>query len=368
MKRSLFIMLLPAIAALAACGSEISTPATPPGQPPITAVVQTVQPEPISEHYTTTGTLIADERVDIAARVMGFIHTIHVKEGQRVTKGQLLLTIDPTETQTQVSEAQARQSQAQARYAEAEADYQRFKALFEQQLVAIDHFRKIELAYRLAGQELHAAQSLADRSQVQLDYTSIRAPVSGIVVGKYKEAGDMATPGTPLLTVENTRQIMVRTYVKEDRIRDITLGDNVELEVEAARLHGHGTVTQVVPSGDPVTFSYLVKITPESTTGLSPGMFARVIFTTGSSAALTIPQTALVHRADLTGVYSIDRDNIAHYRMVRTGRSIDDRIEVLSGITAGDRIIVHSTLPIHSGDRIEAQPPASKSMPAAAGR
>lgn len=346
------------LAATAACSPGRENPA-PPAAEPVAAELLTVAPEEIRETYTTTGTLVADDRVEIASRLMGYIRDIKVREGSPVKEGQLLLTIDPTEIEAQRAEAEARVSQARARSVEAQADYERYKTLFAQKLVAANTFTKAELEQQLAEEELRAALATLDRVKVQLQYAEIRSPVSGVVVEKLRRTGDLANPGAAILTIENPRNIVLETYIREDQLRHVQPGDEVAVAVDAVGLHTTGVVTQVVPSGDAATHSYLVKATLRELSGARSGMFARSAFTTGTKWTVLVPDAALVKRADLPGVYIVDRDDVAHFRMVRSGRRLDGRTEIIAGLSGGERIVLAADAPLRTGDRVTEKPAAA---------
>lgn len=341
------------MASIAACGSEDTSPVTQRGAT-VAAQLFDVEPQRIEETYTTTGDLIADDRVEIASRLMGFIREFKVREGGTVTQGQLLLTIDPTEIEAQLNEAEARVAQARARVEETRADYERFKTLAEQRLVADNVFTKAELEYQLAQQELRAALATLERIKVQLKYAEIRSPVSGVVVEKHRQAGDITTPGATILTIENPDNIVLRTFIREDHLRHVQTGDEIAITVDAVGLKTRGVITRLVPSGDPATHSYLVKATLNRLDGARSGMFARAEFTTGAKWGVLIPAAALVDRADLPGVYLVDDEGVAHFRMVRTGRRFDERVEILSGLEGGERIVMQADSPVRTGDRVVA--------------
>ncbi|MFQ5487688.1 MAG: efflux RND transporter periplasmic adaptor subunit, partial [Gammaproteobacteria bacterium] len=294
----------------------------------------------------------ADDRVEIASRLIGFIRDLRVREGSKVKKGQLLLTIDPTEIEAQLSEAQARLAQAKARVNEIEADFKRYKRLFEQHLIPASQYQKSELALQVAREDLRVAQANLHRVEVQFQYAKIRSPVDGVVVEKLKQAGDIATPGAPILTIENPDNIVLRTFIREDHVRSIQVGDRLTITVDAAQLRTIGTVTQVVPAGDPATHSYLVKATLEDARSVRIGMFARAEFLIGSKWGILVPAEAIVSRADLPGIYIVDEDGVAHFRMLRTGRRLDGQVEILAGLKGGERIVLRAEAPVHSGDRI----------------
>lgn len=346
---------------LTACTAEDRDTAEP-AAAVIRAETLVVAPEQIGETYTTTGTLVADDRVEIASRLMGYIRDIKVREGSQVKQGQLLLTIDPTEIEAQRAEAEARVSQARARGAEARADLERYKALFEQKLVAANTYTKAELEHQVAQEELRAALATLDRVKVQIQYADVRSPVDGVVVERRRRAGDLASPGATILTVENPSNIVLETYIREDQLRHVQPGDEVAVSVDAVGLRTTGVITRVVPSGDPATHSYLVKASLHALDGARSGMFARSEFTTGTKWTLLVPDAALVKRADLPGVYIVDRDGIARFRMVRAGRHLDGRTEIIAGLDGGERIVLDADTPVRTGDRVEERPvPAAES-------
>ncbi|MCC6208508.1 MAG: efflux RND transporter periplasmic adaptor subunit [Gammaproteobacteria bacterium] len=357
-----FLATLPMIPLLlTGCTADHDT-ATLPAAATIQAETLVVTPEQIGETYTTTGTLVADDRVEIASRLMGYIRDIKVREGSQVKQGQLLLTIDPTEIEAQRAEAEARVSQARARSVEARADFERYKTLFEQKLVAANTYTKAELENQVAEEELRAALATLDRVKVQIQYAEIRSPVSGVVVEKLRRTGDLANPGAVILTVENPSNIVLDTYIREDQLRHVQPGDELAVSVDAVGLRTTGVVTQVVPSGDAATHSYLVKASLHELNGARSGMFARSEFTTGTKWTVLVPDAALVNRADLPGVYIVDREGIARFRMVRVGRHIDGRTEIISGLAGGERIVIASDAPVRTGDRVADKPaPAAES-------
>jgi len=348
--RSLTSLMLIPVLLVAACSER--PPESTETSSTVTAQVLEIKRGDIREDYSTTGTLIADDRIDIASRIIGLIRQVNVQEGSRVKKDQLLITIDPTEMQAQLAEAEARLAQSKARLVDAKSDLKRYQSLYNEKVISVDRFRKAELALQLAEGENQAAEASLERIQVQMQYASIRSPVGGVVVARHKQAGDIATPGTPLLTIENPDNVVVRTFVKEQHIQHIRIGDSTAVEIEAADMKSPGIITKIVPSADPGTHSYLVKIALVEKGNARTGMFARVNFKIGHSSGILIPTSAVTSRADLNGVYIIDSDNIAHYRLVRLGRQFTNSVEILTGLKDGDRIIGTAPQRIHSGDTI----------------
>ena len=324
-------------------------------QAPVTSVNATVvriDLVPIPETYITTGTLVANERVDIAARVIGQIQNLTVREGDSVTKGQRLLTVDPVEIQNRLNEALARLAEARAQAEEAKADLERHEKLVKQKAVSERAVEQVRLRYDVTQETVRAAEAAVKQVRTQLEYTDIRSPVSGSVVAKHKRSGDMATPGAAILTIEDPTNIEVETFIKESYVNEVKVGDSVQVTIDALHRQLPGTVTQVVQSGDPGTYRYLVKVALGDTNGLRAGMFARVDFVVGEKSGIAIPADAIVMRADIPGVYLVDDNGIAHFRMVRTGRQWLKQIEIVAGLTAGDHIVVSKPTAVHTGDRV----------------
>lgn len=333
--------------------------------PPVASQVLTINQQEITETYNTSGTLIADDRVEIASRLMGYIRDLKVREGSAVKKGDLLLTIDPTEIEAQLAEAKARSAQARARAEQAQQDYNRFKTLYEKRLIPLNQFQDAEVALQVAREEMRVSRANEKRIRVQLQYAEIKSPVDGVVVKKYKQAGDITTPGAPILTIDNPDNIVLETFIKEDHIKQVQVGDRISVTVDAAHLKTSATITQVVSSGDPRTHSYLVKAALDETKGARIGMFARAEFAIGYKWGILIPAEAIVTRADIPGVYVVDEKDVAHFRMLRLGRQMDGQYEVLAGLTGGERIVLASDAPVYSGTPIIATDVSESGMPAA---
>lgn len=351
---TLGMVLLVSLLPLTACDKHDQQSASQPARN-VTAQLHTVAYEDVTESYTTSGTFISDERVEIASRISGFIRELPVREGQQVKKGQAIVTIDPTEVQTSISEAEARLAQANRRATEAEAEYQRHKNLFEQKLVAEQLFRKVELQYQLAQEDLRVAQGALSQARSQLMYARITSPVTGVVVERFKQGGDLTTPGATILVVEDPARIVLRTYINETYVQYIKAGDAVGVSLDKQKSQLKGIVTHVVPSADPATHSYMVKIVVEDISQVRVGMFARIEFDMGHKQVITVPERAISMRADIPGVYVVDEQGVAHFRMIRTARQFDDRIEVISGINTGDRIVVSAEPAVRTGDKVSGQ-------------
>jgi len=312
---------------------------------------------------SVAGTVRAATVSPLAAKVMGNVVAVHVREGDRVRAGQLLVEIDDREARTQgdraragrnaveraIDGASAAVAAAEASASLAAANLQRFAALRERGSVSVAELDEARARSAVAAAELDRArrareQFVAQRAEASAaaaqaglfaDYTKVRAPIDGIVSARFVDPGAQAAPGMPLLTVEDDRAARVDTSAPEDlAVRE---GDAVTIEAAGRRIGAR--VTRVVSALDPAARSALVKIDLPPGAGLRSGTFANVLFTSGARRAISIPAAALQQRGALAGVFVVGRDGIARLRLVTAGDGAGDRVEILSGLDAGETIV-----------------------------
>lgn len=287
------------------------------------------------------GAVVPDEQAQIASRLMGFIHDLNVKEGDHVKKGQLLFTVDPTDVKSQIAQAEAAYRQAKAALDDALADYERFKKLYKEASVSKQQFDKVRLQYQVAQQNLAAAKAAFDQARAQLKYAHVKAPFDGVVVKKMAANGDLAAPGKPVLIIENLETMSVQTDVAEDLYARLRIGDEATMWIDGVDHPVKGVIYTMVSAADPKTRTHTVKLSlPKDLKNINSGTFVRVSFKVGERQAMMIPAQAMVVRAGITGVFVVDSDNRAHFRMIRPGRRIGDSIEVQAGLSLGERIVV----------------------------
>ncbi|MCM2314471.1 MAG: efflux RND transporter periplasmic adaptor subunit, partial [Thermoanaerobaculia bacterium] len=192
----------------------------------------------------------------------------------------------------------------------------------------------------------------SDSAAAMLSWTRITSPIDGVVTAKSAEVGMQAMPGMPLLTVESTSGYRVDTTVDESRIGAIRQGSTASVAVDATGAVIEGTIAHVSPALDPGSRSYVVKVSLPPAEGLASGMSARARFKVGEAKAITVPKNALVAQGQLTGVWGVDDDGIARLRFIQAGRTLGDRIEVLSGLGDGDRFVSTVTPAIREGVKV----------------
>ncbi len=342
--------------ALAGCGPQESGPAQAKVRD-MPARTETVAVDKTAVYHSAPASVVAEERVELASRLMGHIRAIAVTEGQAVSRGQLLFSVDPVDVQGQVEQARLAVQLAEDAWKDSKADLERYTNLFREEVVSRQQVEKIQLAHAAAASRLAQARAGLHTASGQLRYATVTSPIAGVVTRKLADVGDMATPGQPVLVVETTGKLQAETQVPEAVFKGLRLGERVAVAVDGRAEPIEGRIARLSPSADPVSRTFPVKL-DLSGPGLRSGAFARVLFPIGEREALTVPAAAVIDRAGIAGVFVAGADSLARFRMLRTGEVRDGRVEVLSGLSAGERVVVEGAERLESGDRIVA--PASR--------
>lgn len=316
----------------------------------VEAQALTLRLSAIHLYDATPGTIVSEQQVQIASRLMGYIRDMTVREGDTVKAGQLLFTIDPSDIEGQVSQARAGLAQAEASLADAKSDFERFSNLYKDESIPKQQYDKIKLQYSVAQSQASAARAGLDTAQSQLRYAQVRAPIDGVITQKMASKGDLATPGRPVLAVENQQKLMVQTSVSDETYSYLKPGGIAIVEVAGQEYKG--TITRLVSAADAMSHTHLVKLDVTGAKGLTSGAFARVRFDVGSRQGISVPKSAILQRAGITGVFVVDGEGIARYRMIRIGSDSDGMVGIEAGLNPGEKIVVTNASELDSGDRV----------------
>ncbi|MFH1021496.1 MAG: efflux RND transporter periplasmic adaptor subunit [Pseudomonadota bacterium] len=286
----------------------------------------TVTGQPAQQQNEVAGTVEALQRATIGAKISGPIEEMPVSLGLAVKKGALLARIS-------AGEITARLSQAETQLAQAQRNYAREKRLLEKDASTRETVTSLEEASRLAEAGLREARAMRD-------YTRITAPFTGIITQKMANAGDLATPGMPLLVLENSEQLQVVAAAPEGLALKIKKGDPLTVTVPAAEFSRSGTVTEISPATDTASRTALVKIRIAGGSALRPGQYARVALPGGAGGnTFLIPETALLRFGQMERIF-ITRNNTAQLRLVRSGEHREGLVEILAGLKGGEQVVV----------------------------
>jgi multidrug efflux pump subunit AcrA (membrane-fusion protein) len=354
-------------------------PSTGPAIPvPVMAVSKQIQPVV----YNAVGTVKARLSATVSSKMMGVIQTIEVKEGDEVKDGDLLVVLDERQVSAQLSQAQAAlseaqkaevgaisaQSAAEAGAQRAQLSYQRNRTMLAGGAITQETFETVEADYKQAQAALTQAQAMVaaaryrvKQAQAAVDAATVAqkdarvlAPFDGKVTAKLADTGALAVPGTPLLTLEREGGYRVDLVVPETYIQSVRTGQAVEIWIPAiGNTPVAGTVDVIIPSADQGSRSFIVQVGVSDTDALRSGMFARVPLAIGEQQTMRIPESAVVRQGQLTGVFIVDEKNTARFRLIRTGRTYVDQVEVISGIKAGTRLVTKTAPQLTNGSAVE---------------
>jgi RND family efflux transporter MFP subunit len=347
------LTLLVSSLGLAGCGSEDKSAAQTPAAQTIEAPLAQVELGSIPMTAVMPGTVVSDQKAQISSRLMGYIKDLNVKEGQQVSRGELLFSIDSSDIKSQIAQANSAYQQAQAALNDAKLDYDRFSKLFKEDSVSKQQLDKVRLQYSVAQENLSAAKSGLDQARAQLNYANVRAPFDGIVVQKMADAGALASPGQPIVVLENLQSVSVQTEVAGDLYAVLRAGDEAVVRLDGMEQPVVGTIYTLVGAANPKTRTHTVKLSLPQLTHVNTGTFARVSFTRGERQALMVPKTAVIKRAGIEGVFVV-RDGKAYFAMVRTGMALNGQIEIQAGLDLGEQIVVGNQQSLLNGDRVTA--------------
>jgi RND family efflux transporter MFP subunit len=205
-----------------------------------------------------------------------------------------------------------------------------------------------------ASARLKQAKAALSAARVNRKDSVIKAPGDGIITAKMVDKGDLAKPGTPLLTLETTHGFCVDVVLPETYVDYVRPQQKVSVEVPALKTGLlEGNICTIVPSADVRSRSFIVKIKLPIDRKVKSGLFARAQIPVGQSKKLLIAKNGVVTRGQLTGLYLVDSENIAHFRLIRTGKTFGDSVEVLSGLKEGARYVVEPPPKLSDGARVE---------------
>ena len=326
---------------------------------PIVVKVNLVQADGENPFVTASGKVQAVNSAELSTRMMGFVNKVHVDVGDKVRKGQLLVSINNADLQAKRAQANASITEATAAFNSAQKDYNRFKNLFADNSVSQKEMDDMTARFERAKARLEVAKQMKNEVNSQFAYSNITAPFSGVVTSKNIDAGDMANPGMPLISVETPGKFEVVAMVPENEITQIKSGIKVNVIINSIDQTLKGTVMEVSTSAKNTGGQYLVKIALEKTdVNILSGMFATVQFPiakTTQTDRILIPMDAIITRGQLSGVYTVSQNNTALLRWLRLGRPFGDEVEVLSGLSADESYIVSSEGKLFNGARVSVQ-------------
>ena len=362
MKKTITILTISTFLFLS-CGKEKKETAAN-NEPAIAVKVNGISADTNGEFVTASGKIEAENSANVSTRMMGYVTKVNVKVGQKVSAGQLIVSINNSDLQAKKAQVDASILQATAGYNNAKKDYERFTALFNQQSASQKELDDMTSRFEMAKAGLEGARQMRNEVMAQFSYSNITAPFSGEVTNTFVKEGDMANPGMPLVSIEGASHLQVTAMVSESDISFIKNGMSVKVLVKSLNQEVAGKVSEVSGSAKNTGGQYLVKINlTNPTKEVLSGMFANVQFpianrpksTSVASDKVLVPESALVRQGQLIGIYTIANGNTALLRWLRVGKSFGNQVEVLSGLSANEQYIISADGKLYNGAKISIQ-------------
>ena len=348
-------LLLPLLAL--ACGRSPGAHEAAPLSVRVAEVVESRVPRGVP----AVGAVEPIRRASPASKLMGSVVAASFEEGARVDSGQVLLRIDDRDLAARRAQLEARLAEAQVLLADAETNLTRMQTLDSERAIAGIQLEQAETGRTRASAGLEVARAALRELDANASYGTVTAPFAGEIVRKNVQVGDVAAPGVPLFVLENLSRIRIVASVGEAAAARLRVGARVPVEIEAALVRTVGVVEAVVPaSRPPVTGFHVNVVLSRPSQAVISGMTATVLVPSddpdvGAGTRLLVPRNALVRRGQMTGVFLVD-GTTARLRWVRAGLEEDDAVEVLSGLKAGDRVVVGAGDSLTDGQRITVGP------------
>jgi len=352
--------------------------------PPVAVTLTSAHEEKLDALYRASGTVRGRTTAVLTSKTTGYVRSVDVRPGDHVTVGQVLAVLEANDSAASVRRARAGFDQSMESRSEAEnglraaqaalriakSTQERVAALYANHTISQQEYDESDAKLRgavaqeeMAKARVRGSSSRIDQAkaeigeaQATLDYARITAPFAGQVIERRIDPGNLASPGMPLLVVEQDGKLRVETAVEESQAASVALGDTASVEIEALAKPVTGTVGEIVPTVDIASRAFLVKVDlPADLVGLRPGMFARVSFKVGSRPKLVVPTTAITASGALDRVFAADGDRL-RLRMVTLGEKQGPWTEVLSGLGAGERLVTAPTPDLRDGARFTEKP------------
>jgi len=317
-----------------------------------TIKVKISKPELISdaEQIVVSGTIQAGEDADVSTRMMGYLVGLNIKVGEEVRKGQVLASVSNEALQAQKGQVNAKIKESEVALKNVEKNYKRIKSLHEKQSVTQKELDDITARYEMAKTRVEQARASLNEVQANIGYTTLTAPISGVVTEKFLSSGDLATPGRPILSIESLKDFQAVVNIPESQITKVKEGDQVKVLIKSTQRQLSGILSELSLSAQSTGGQYVAKIDlheeEKAATALYSGMFVNAFFQPGSQEAatqdagpLTVHKEAIYRQGQLTGLFFPTHNNVAILRWVRLGKEYGNKVEVLSGLKPDESYI-----------------------------
>ncbi|WP_404342142.1 efflux RND transporter periplasmic adaptor subunit [Pseudoalteromonas mariniglutinosa] len=293
----------------------------------------------LTRNEQVPGTVIAKQNTQISSRIMAQVEDLSVRAGDKVNKGDTLITLQQDDFKAQLAQSDAQITAIQASLTQAKKQLQRVNDLYGKGLVSVSDFDDAKAKFDNLTANLTAAKQQQAQAQVALGFTRIKAPISGVVVERLVEPGDTATPGMPLLALYNPQQLQLAFNVREHQAIKMQLGQTLKVTLPSLNIAAEAMVTEIVPVADSAARSMLIRLELPTQSNLMPGLYAQLHLPLNTEQGILIEPSWLHEYGQLAMVYVINQQKIER-RFVRLGEVINAKQHIIAGLNPGDTLAV----------------------------
>jgi RND family efflux transporter MFP subunit len=288
---------------------------------------------------SAVGTIRAVHETSIGSRLLARVEEVNLKAGQEVKAEDVLVRLNDTDLKARLEQAKAAVTGAEATRAQAANDEQRYAKLAESKAISRQEHEKTATALQEADANLLQARESVKEVAAMLEWATIRSPLTGIVIDKKVDVGDMVTPGQILATLFDPKRMQLVASVRESLTRQLLVGQEIGVQVEGLGKQCSGTVSEIVPEAQSSSRTFQVKVTGPCPEGIYSGMFGRILIPLEEEEVLVVPRRA-VRKVGQLELVQVAEQGAANRRAIRTGRTLENDVEVLSGLREGEQVVV----------------------------
>jgi RND family efflux transporter MFP subunit len=293
---------------------------------------------PVTE--TAVGSIKAVHETAVASRLLARVVEVNLKAGQQVKKGEVLVKLDDADLQARLKQAEAGLESATAVRANAESEFKRISQMLQANVASSGEHERAEMAMKSAEAEVNRAREAVVEVQTLLNYATVLAPMDGTVVDKKVDEGDTVMPGQVMAVMYDPRSMQLVASVREALAHRLKIGQQIGVRVDVLEKTCEGQVSEIVPEAQSASRTFQVKVAGPCPPGIYSGMFGRIIIPLDDEQVLLVPQEAVRKVGQLEFVDVMVEGRIPQRRAIRTGRLIGGDYEVLSGLRAGEEVVV----------------------------
>lgn len=339
--KAAFLLVIPLFLLLAACGGNERSSGSKPDLSSIAVKTQAAALQPYIATEEVVGTVRSKLRAAVEAKVSGRVLEYTAVPGTLVKAGDLLATLDAREIQAQVDQAKAVLDQARRDFAR------------QEKLIATNATTRQE--YDAAQARVKVGEGAVSEAETMMSYAKVTAPFDGVVTRKLADVGDLAMPGKPLLEVEAPTDLRFEADLPEALLGSMKLGARMKVGVSSVKNPLDAVVSEIAPVADAASRTFQVKLDLPAAAGLRTGQFGRVSVPVAEAMLLLVPQHAVIKRGQMELVFVVS-DGRAALRLVKTGKAMNGKIEILSGLEEDELVVTSDPAAIADGQPVTPQP------------